>query len=961
MKLSPDPRRRSLKQIVGGLLTAAALPLTLLFVASAPAQAADTTVYDGSSPAQAAASCWEIKQVAPSAPSGIFWLRTPALIAPTQFYCDQTTNGGGWVLIGRGREGWKENYQGSGTTAQVSANITGTAAFVPRQLSSTVIDGLLNGQSPDSLADGVRLRRATNTDGTTWQEATYKLTKQPRWVWTLRSETPVGAYKFDASTGTGGQTNNFGSDQNIRRVFMQTAVTQNWLIGFSFGTSARGQNNATSYIWSASATAGNPQPFTQIYLRPKLLQANLNSTAIPDSGTAAYAQRSLAETGSLPTVWGVSGLANGSTSEMATEAQAFTQSGNTVYVGGNFKFVQQNSAGAGQMEQSYLAGFNASTGAWVSTFRPTFNGQLRSLTTLPNGNVVAGGEFTQANGQPAAGIVVLDPVTGTTATDVSITMVNALSGGLVQVRSLKVEGNWLYIGGNFTHVGGGTHPSPTVYSRGAARVSITNGTPDASWNPALNGTVSEVEPSADGTHVYAAGYFTSSNSTPANKIVALQTVAGAPLTSPVWTMVSSSSADFQFTVSEAATTVWNGGSEHDLFNYNKSTLALVSTNIAKANGDFQTSEVSDGVLYAGCHCNDWIYAGATKWPTIGTGWTIADKLGFVGAWDATTGAIISDFNPILDTRAGHGAWGTFTDTTGTLWIGGDFTNSVSRTGASQWSGGFVRFAPRDSSAPPAPSNLQATGNGLTDTLTWQPSSESSVSYQILRNDRVTATVTGATTFNVATVAGARYFVRSVDAAGNYSASTSVAVAPVIATPPQVVVSAGATWMYRFANSAPDPAWNTTAYDDSTWASGGAPLGFGDSSIVTTLTAVGTKPLAAQYRKSFTIADATQIASMALRTRADDGLVVYVNGVEVGRSNMPTGAITFSSYALSAPTTAAAVAKPVTFTVPGSAFVTGNNTITAEVHSNFRATSNTSFDLTALATLGIQPAAAAKAK
>ncbi|MBX8996800.1 hypothetical protein HCH15_11515, partial [Corynebacterium testudinoris] len=58
---------------------------------------------DGRTMDTAAGSCWEIKQKFPSQPSGSYWLLTPTMQAPQQFYCDQDMDGGGWVLIGQGR------------------------------------------------------------------------------------------------------------------------------------------------------------------------------------------------------------------------------------------------------------------------------------------------------------------------------------------------------------------------------------------------------------------------------------------------------------------------------------------------------------------------------------------------------------------------------------------------------------------------------------------------------------------------------------------------------------------------------------------------------------------------------------------------------------------------------------------------------------------------------------------
>ena len=120
-----------------------AAPLT----PTTPASAA-TGTHDGSSSDKAAASCYEVKQVNPSASSGTYWLYTPQMSGPAQFYCDQETDGGGWVMIGRGREGWTESYNGTGDPNQLHQNPTGPSAFTPVQLPANTVDALLNGIKP---------------------------------------------------------------------------------------------------------------------------------------------------------------------------------------------------------------------------------------------------------------------------------------------------------------------------------------------------------------------------------------------------------------------------------------------------------------------------------------------------------------------------------------------------------------------------------------------------------------------------------------------------------------------------------------------------------------------------------------------------------------------------------------------------------------------------------------------
>src|SRR5690242_3479999 len=89
-----------------GLLALGLVTLVLTRIAPADATALTAQPGDGTTAATAAASCWGIKQAHPTSPSGVYWLQTPALDRPGQYYCDQATAGGGWVLIGRGRENW---------------------------------------------------------------------------------------------------------------------------------------------------------------------------------------------------------------------------------------------------------------------------------------------------------------------------------------------------------------------------------------------------------------------------------------------------------------------------------------------------------------------------------------------------------------------------------------------------------------------------------------------------------------------------------------------------------------------------------------------------------------------------------------------------------------------------------------------------------------------------------------
>jgi len=77
---------------------------------------------------------------------------------------------------------------------------------------------------------------------------------------------------------------------------------------------------------------------------------------------------------------------------------------------------------------------------------------------------------------------------------------------------------------------------------------------------------------------------------------------------------------------------------------------------------------------------------------------------------------------------------------------------------------------------------------------------------------------------------------------------------------------------------------------------------------------------------------------------DDGAVVYVTGVEVGRDNLPAGPIAFATPSSTVISDRAAEKAIVPITIPSSAFVKGTNTIAVEIHNSDRWSGDLSMDL-----------------
>src|SRR3954468_8944228 len=117
---------------------------------------------------------------------------------------------------------------------------------------------------------------------------------------------------------------------------------------------------------------------------------------------------------------------------------------------------------------------------------------------------------------------------------------------------------------------------------------------------------------------------------------------------------------------------------------------------------------------------------------------------------------------------------------------------------------------------------------------------------------------------------------------------------------QTVLPPGSTWRYLDTGTDLGSAWRAPAFNDSSWLSGPAPLGYGDP--VTTTVGFGGDPNAkyptTYFRTRFVVNNPSLYGSLEVRLRRDDGGVVYLNGVEVFRSNMPQGNILYTTFAAS---------------------------------------------------------------
>ncbi len=153
-----------------------------------------------------------------------------------------------------------------------------------------------------------------------------------------------------------------------------------------------------------------------------------------------------------------------------------------------------------------------------------------------------------------------------------------------------------------------------------------------------------------------------------------------------------------------------------------------------------------------------------------------------------------------------------------------------------------------------------------------------------------------------------------------------------------------SWKYLDNNSRP-AGWETSSFDDAAWASGNGELGYGDTEVDpggTTISFGGdgaNKYITTYFRKSINIINPSAFSTYTFSVERDDGFVLYVNGVEVGRNNMPVGLPAHGTLAV-----AAVEDVIINFTVPSSVFVAGDNILAVEMHQSGANSSDLSFDL-----------------
>lgn len=189
-------------------------------------------------------------------------------------------------------------------------------------------------------------------------------------------------------------------------------------------------------------------------------------------------------------------------------------------------------------------------------------------------------------------------------------------------------------------------------------------------------------------------------------------------------------------------------------------------------------------------------------------------------------------------------------------------------------------------------------------------------------------------------------VSSTDLAG-YTAVAPLAFTTAAPQPITTLVPDGSYWHFTTGTDL-GTAWREPGYDDAAWPGGWAQLGYGDGDETTLLPDSPVYPCY-YFRHTFQVADPAAFAELSLRLLRDDGAVVYLNGTEVARYNLPAGEITYNTWAA----TSAEYDWDPAATVP-NLLVSGINVLAVEVHQSSSSSTDVSLDLELRATRSLGP-------
>jgi hypothetical protein len=413
-----------------------------------------------------------------------------------------------------------------------------------------------------------------------------------------------------------------------------------------------------------------------------------------------------------------------------------------VYVGGQFTNVRPPGVAAGtttgDVARTYLAAFNATTGALITSFSPTITSTssspgVYSLAVSPDGKTLyAGGTFDHVDGSYRDDLAAFSTATG------ARTSWAPTANAKVNRIAVAPSGSQIYVGGLFAKLDGVARTyAGAVDSSGKL----------LPWAPVLDGPLYTLAVAPNGSQVVLGGYFQTINGVSQNAAGAVDPTTGTinvPWTANIvpWHPGTCTSTVKDVVISGSTAYLAAEGNGGGCFDGDFAVRLGSTDSLAWQNdclGATQALEVVNGWLFKGSHAHDCAYApGGFPQVPQGTGWVTRHLLdqsltdGTLGHWTPSTNVGTTDLG------VGNLGPHAMASDGRQLFVGGDFTKVDGK-----WQRGFAIFpAGADRARPSTPTGLtvKSTAKGV-DSVTFTAVSTpdaGTLSYKIYRDKRTTA-------------------------------------------------------------------------------------------------------------------------------------------------------------------------------------------------------------------------------
>ena len=156
-----------------------------------------------------------------------------------------------------------------------------------------------------------------------------------------------------------------------------------------------------------------------------------------------------------------------------------------------------------------------------------------------------------------------------------------------------------------------------------------------------------------------------------------------------------------------------------------------------------------------------------------------------------------------------------------------------------------------------------------------------------------------------------------------------------------LIPMGAEWHY-WDKGSPGNDWYKPAYNHSIWTVGKGQLGYGEGDETTVLNFGNNKKkkrLAYYFRKQVDVQHKVTKANISITY--DDGFILFINGREALRKNLPAGVVGDKTSAIENKNEHQVIQS---YAIDEGLFTAGNNIIAVGVFQRNRASSDVSFDL-----------------